>query len=100
MTKSEQLNSLILLRNTLCGDKRILPYMVYTVGCAKEIVKSQPKTLQELGKVKGFPANGARIKNYGKVILEVLWSDKIITDFDIKETKDGIEINISKMNLF
>ena len=95
LDKSTQLNSLLMLRNSLCGQKHVLPYMIFTEECAKFIVEAQPRTIEELGKVKGFPANGKRIKNYGAVVLDALWKADRIECFDVSIGDESGDVIIS-----
>lgn len=101
--QDEQRKALTLLRNRLCGEKHVLPYIIYTEQCIDELIKAQPKDLAELGKVKGFPKDGARIKNYGRAILYALWDSSTVKDFKIKPDKDGylqVETEMKEMTIF
>lgn len=95
MDKTTQLNSLLMLRNSLCGQKHVLPYMIFTEECAKSIVEAQPRTIEELGRVKGFPVNGKRIKNYGEAVLDALWKADRIECFDVSVNGEKNDITIS-----
>lgn len=103
LNKAVQLNALIMLRNELCGKKHLLPYQIYTVPCAKAVVEAQPQTLEELGRVKGFPENGQRYRKYGESILYTLRNADSIQEFVVTPSEDG-EADISpvlkKMSCF
>lgn len=44
-------------------------YHAFDNATAKLIYTAHPTSLEELGKVKGFPPNGERIKKYGTGII-------------------------------
>lgn len=93
MTKEDTQRKLLKeLRSKLVGVKTTLPYTIYRDADIEALVKAQPKTLDDLGKIKGFPSQGKRYKNYGESILAVFRNPSAIESFEIDETKPVAEI--------
>lgn len=69
--KSEQKRLLEELRSALVGKLHTQPFTIYSDETIERLLEVQPKTLDELAKVKGFPANGKRIKCFGKAVIAI-----------------------------
>lgn len=71
MMRSEQKRLLEELRSALVGELHTQPFTIYNDNVIEELLKVQPKTLEELATVKGFPTNGKRIKCFGKAVIKI-----------------------------
>ena len=103
MTKIEKQRTLLKeLRSKLVGSQRTLPYTVYRDKDIEALLKAQPMTLEELGKVKGFPADGKRFTNYGNSILAVFKNPDSINSFslDLSKSVPEIRVEAKKVNAF
>lgn len=65
------------------------------------LLKAKPKTLDELGKIKGFPRDGKRVKSYGKSIIDI-FNCKDVKDFkvEVKGDKVSVTSEMKKSNAF
>lgn len=91
---------LINLRSKLVGEKHTLPYTIYTDDTIEELLKVRPKSIEELSKVKGFPAKGKRVKGFGEAVVAIFTSE--IKDFklEIKDGKPEVTTVLKKMKVF
>lgn len=91
MTEQKQKEALLNLRSELAykvkgnhswsfGDKELT-----------ELLKIKPKTLDELGKIKGFPRDGKRVKAYGNLIVDI-FNNKDYSKFDVEVKGDSIKV--------
>jgi len=90
------------LRSKLVGLNRTLPYTVYRDADIEALLKAQPRTLDDLGKIKGFPYAGKRFKNYGESILAVFTKQDAIDAFtvDIRGGEPVIGLVAHKVDAF
>ncbi len=63
------------LRSQLVGDLHTQPFTIYTDETIEDLLKAQPTSLEELSKVKGFPRDGKRIKQFGASIVAIFKGD-------------------------
>ena len=82
------------LRSKLVGANKTLPYTIYRDKDIEALLKAQPKTLEELGKIKGFPFDGVRHKNYGESILRVFTNPDSISTFELDTSKSEPVISV------
>lgn len=75
------------LRSKLVGTNKTLPYTIYRDKDIEALLKAQPKTLEDLGKIKGFPIDGVRHKNYGESILKVFIDPNSISTFELDTSR-------------
>lgn len=59
------------LRSELVGVLHTQPFTIYTDETIEDLLKAHPMSLEELTNVKGFPANGKRVKCFGKAIVAI-----------------------------
>ena len=99
---SKQRELLIELRSALVGSNHTLPFTIYNDDTIEDLLKAQPKSLDELVKVKGFPKNGKRVKGFGESIVEIFKGTNNIEGFNIKINKDKLEVStkIKKSSVF
>ena len=99
--QDKQRKLLIELRAQLVGEEHTLPYCIYTDDLIEALIKKQPKTLQELSEVKGFPKEGKRVKGYGEAIVSIFTKTDQIESFEL-HTENGFEVgtNLRRVNAF
>lgn len=92
--REKQRQLLIELRSQLISKKATLPYCIYPDETIESLLDAQPKTLEELVQVKGFPENGKRVKGFGEAIIAVFNCPEKISGFNLKEgtTADKFEV--------
>jgi len=54
-------------------------YTIFNNETAKLVFDAKPSSLSELSKVKGFPADGERMKKYGKKIIAFFCGSNVFT---------------------
>ena len=89
MEKQREL--LKLLRSRLTGSEHTLPFTIFKDSEIESLLKAQPKTIEQLSKVKGFPAGGKRVKGYGDAIIAI-FKGADITDFGLKGTGEDVKV--------
>lgn len=87
MSKEELL--LRKLRGRLAYSKQCKPYMIFRDIELELLLKVKPKTKTELSKIKGFPSDGARVRNYGQAIIDIFNKADRIDDFKIDLNSEG-----------
>lgn len=87
MSKEELL--LRKLRGRLAYSKQCKPYMIFRDVELTLLLNTKPKTKSELEKIKGFPSDGARVKNYGQAIVDIFNKADKIEDFKIDLNSEG-----------
>lgn len=67
----------------------------------EDLLKVQPKTLDELGTIKGFPRDGKRVKAYGKVIISI-FNNVDIDKFKVYSDDDSmiVKIDLKQSSVF
>lgn len=58
----------------------------------ESLLKAKPKTLEELGVIKGFPRKGKRVEAYGSSIIDI-FNGKGIDSFSVKSKGEDIEVS-------
>ena len=93
---------LIQLRETLIGELHTLPFTIYNDATIEDLLDARPQNLEQLSKVKGFPADGKRLKGFGEAVVQIFTSGEAIQEFTV-EVKDGapcVGFNLKQMSLF
>ena len=101
MNKQEEL--LRKLRGHLAYAKQVKPYVIFKDEELLEILKKQPKSLDELSTIKGFPRDGKRVEKWGQSIVDIFVQTDKVDDFELKMDKDGEPIaktKLKRMSLF
>ena len=83
--------NLLLLRSKLAFSNTTGHSWQFSDVELERLLKAQPRTLDELGAIKGFPRDGKRVKAYGKLIIDIFNNSEYI-DFDVKQ--NGTELNV------
>lgn len=68
LTKREQL---IELRKAIAQKNGQATYLVYNDSELEVLLQKQPKTIEELAAIKGFPKNGKRVAAYGNALVSI-----------------------------
>lgn len=62
------------LLKKMCGHmaykKGVEPYVIFNDENLEALLEARPQSIEELGKVKGFPTDGARVAKWGQAIKE------------------------------
>ena len=94
---------LVDLRSEIISAFHTLPYTVYTDETLELLLVAKPKTIEELAEIKGFPAEGKRIKGFGEAIVAIFDDSKEIKSITVKDSEEGEEEEIItelEMNVF
>lgn len=93
---------LIQLREKLIGELHTLPFTIYNDNTIEDLLDARPQTLEELSKVKGFPADGKRVHGFGEAVIQIFIGGENIQDFNV-EVKNGepcVSFSLKQMSLF
>ena len=99
---AKQRELLVALRAKLIGTKLTLPFTIYSDETIEDLLKAQPATLEELTKVKGFPANGKRVAGFGECIVKIFTSTDEVSNITVETSRDGVNVKteLKKLSLF
>ena len=98
-TRQQEKEALINLREKLIGDLHTLPFTVYTDDQLETLLDARPQSIEELTKVKGFPAEGKRVKGFGEAIVKIFTGLDEMQDISIKEVNGDIEVVVELKNM-
>ena len=84
MANDKQRQLLLDLRSKLVSKMHVQPYIVYDDDTIELLLQKQPKTLDDLKQIKGFPEKGKRFKGFGLSVCAI---------FNDKEQLDGIDVD-------
>lgn len=101
--REKQRQLLLDLRSSLIGEKNTLPYCIYPDATIEALLDAQPKTMEELVNVKGFPKDGKRVKGFGEAILAVFNDTDRVEGFNLKKGQDAefeVGTNLKRINAF
>lgn len=84
--KNKQRELLLKLRSKLVGALHVQPYIIYDDDTIERLLDAQPKTLEELKAVKGFPDTGKRFKGFGIQIVAIFKEPENITNFNVSSS--------------
>ncbi len=102
-TRSLQRELLIQLRASLVGKQHTLPFTIYNDVTIEDLLNVQPKTIEELTNIKGFPVNGKRVKGFGESIIQIFKNPEAINQILVRVTNDSelvIEPELKNMSMF
>lgn len=85
------------LRGHLAYSKQVKPYVIFKDEELEKLLKAEPKTLDELGKIKGFPREGKRVTGFGQSIVDIFTKTEQVEDFSVKLDKDGDPVSVTKL---
>lgn len=87
---AKQRKLLLQLRSELVGHMHTQPFTIYDDVTIERLLEAQPKSLEELANVKGFPKDGKRIRGFGNSVIDIFTKCDRITGFAIStKEKDG-----------
>lgn len=101
MSKQEEL--LRKLRGHLAYAKQVKPYVIFKDEELVAILEKQPKSLDELSTIKGFPRDGKRVEKWGQSIVDIFTQTEKVEDFELKMDSEGEPVaktKLKRMNLF
>ena len=91
------------LRSTLVGTLHVQPFTIYTDKNIEDLLVAQPKSLDDLKKVKGFPETGKRFKGFGQSIVDIFTKTDSVTSVAVNTNSSGdlvIKAMVKKMEAF
>lgn len=99
---AKQRQLLLDLRSQMVSALHTYPYTIYKDSDIENLLKAQPKSIAELGAVKGFPKQGKRVKGFGESIVKIFTDTDNCETTKIKTNTNGdVEISVcEKMNAF
>lgn len=86
MATDKQRQLLLDLRSKLVGKLHVQPYIVYDDATIELLLKEQPKTLDALKQIKGFPEKGKRFKGFGVSICAIFNDTDNLSGIDVDQT--------------
>lgn len=89
MSERKQLEE---LRSNLVGALHTQPFTIYSDETIEDLLKARPTTIEELTKVKGFPADGKRVKCFGKAIIAIFKGE--VSPAAPQQTEELKEMNV------
>lgn len=101
-TRAQEKQALVQLREKLIGELHTLPYTIYDDATLEALLDARPQSIEELTKVKGFPATGKRVKGFGEAVVKIFTELDRIEEIDVKNVGSGVEVvtNLRSMNCF
>jgi ribonuclease D len=92
------------LRGRLAYVRGVEPYVIFKDTEFESLMEVQPKSLQELATIKGFPADGKRVQNWGQAIVDIFTKSDQVTEFEVEPTgvpdEYRIKTRLKPMSLF
>jgi len=91
------------LRSQMVSLKKFEPFRIYRDEEIENLLIAKPKTLEELAKVPGFPAGGARVTKYGNAIVAIFNKPSTISEFKVHVDAEGdpvAEVVVKNMSFF
>lgn len=64
-------DKLLKLRSDVAKENHGATYLVFNDKELEELLLKQPKSIEELSKIKGFPKNGKRVQCYGSRLVSI-----------------------------
>ena len=100
--REKQKKLLLELRSKLVGKLHVQPYIIYGDETVELLLNKQPKTIEELSKVKGFPPKGKRVAGFGESVIAIFQDAEKISEIEITDTNKGITVGVQtkKMGCF
>lgn len=71
MSKEREREKLIELRSEIARENGQSTYLVFNDEEMEVILDKRPKTIEELGQIKGFPKDGKRVAAYGERLVKI-----------------------------
>lgn len=100
--KQKQKQLLLDLRSQLVGKMHTQPFTIYTDSTVEALLEAQPKSLEKLAKVKGFPKDGKRIKGFGEAVVQIFVDCASIESIEVGANDAGltVETTLRPMSAF
>lgn len=87
---------LLELRSKLSFESRTKHSWSFSDTELASLLDARPKTIEELGSIKGFPIKGKRVAAYGEAITEI-FNGKSIKGFDVKISDSGDDLTVKSL---
>lgn len=71
MSKEREREKLIELRSQIAKENGQSTYLVFNDEELEILLEKRPKTIDELGQIKGFPKTGKRVSVYGERLVKI-----------------------------
>ena len=91
MSSDEEKIKLLALRSKLAYATKNSHSWSFGDSEMELLLKNRPKTIEDLGKLKGFPRNGKRVASYGQSIIDV-FNGVNVKDFDVKFENENLTV--------
>lgn len=91
------------LRGHLAYRTHVPPYNVFKDEQLEELLEKQPKTIEELVQIKGFPREGKRVAGYGQAIIDIFNRPEKVEEFEVTVDASGDPVAktiLKKLDLF
>ena len=92
--RNKQRELLIQLRSVLIAKENTLPYCIYTDATIEDLLDAQPKSMDALTNVKGFPKEGKRVKGFGEAIIEIFKNPNRVERFELQEGSNESDLSV------
>lgn len=93
--RRKQKELLLQLRSQLVGEMHVQPFTIYNDDTIELLLDAQPKTIGELSKVKGFPAEGKRVRGFGEAVIAIFKDANKIEKIAITGGSKDISVGVS-----
>lgn len=103
ITKNKQRELLNAFRSQMSREKRIKVFKVFTSKNIEDIIEAQPQSIEALAKVKGFPADGMRIKGYGEAIVNIITNTDNVKEICVNTGANGeiaVQTSLKELSIF
>lgn len=91
------------LRNHLSLSRSIPQYIIFKDEQLDALLLHRPTSIEELVKIKGFPAGGKRVTQWGEQLVSIFKSPETIEDIQVDIDSEGnvsLTVIPKKMNIF
>lgn len=92
--RRKQRELLLELRSKLVGQLHTQPFTIYNDDTIELLLDAQPKTIEELAKVKGFPEKGKRVQGFGEAVIAIFNDTNRIENIKISGAGKGSRISV------
>ena len=91
MNDKQIIEDLLALRSSIAYEMKTNHSWSFSDEELCRLVKEKPRSIEDLGKIKGFPLEGKRVKSYGRNIIDI-FNGKSIEKFNANF--DGTDLHV------
>lgn len=91
LSRVKEKEALLTLRGKLAFEAKDGHSWSFSDAELESLLNAQPKTLDELGVIKGFPRKGKRVEAYGKNIIDI-FNGVSIDGFSVSKKGDTLDV--------